>query len=69
MFIDEDKNIDEKTIETIHIDPATGEEFNASEDWKNRRKGKKPHIIIHDYSATGSSETRNQEKTEEEDEK
>ena len=32
-------------------------------------KDKKPHIIIHDYDATGSSETRNQEKTEEEDEK
>ena len=31
MFIDEDKNIDEETIETIHIDPATGEEFNASD--------------------------------------
>ena len=27
MFIDEDKNIDEKTIEHIHIDPITGEKF------------------------------------------
>tara|TARA_R100000008_G_C3548211_1_gene148786 strand:+ start:339 stop:548 length:210 start_codon:yes stop_codon:yes gene_type:complete len=69
MFIDEDKNIDEETIETIHIDPATGEEFNASEYWKNYRKNKKPHVIIHDYGDTGSSETRNQEETEEDDEK
>ena len=65
MLIDEDKNIDEKTIEHIHIAPITGEKFTPS----NHMKDKKPHIIIHDYDATGSSETRNQEKTEEEDEK
>tara|TARA_B100000700_G_C14814690_1_gene746920 strand:+ start:259 stop:390 length:132 start_codon:yes stop_codon:yes gene_type:complete len=41
MFIDEDKNINKETIETIHIDPATGEKFNASEYWKNKRKGRK----------------------------
>ena len=71
--LDEDRSITssiEFALKGAGIDAVVdGEEFNASEYWKNYRKNKKPHVIIHDYGDTGSSETRNQEETEEDDEK